>query len=198
MLSELTETHKEPKTFEAAAVAGHDLQVAVKGHQPSLRRAVAHLAQTAPALDRHSRLDLDRRRHTPRTVCVFAAQGLPGPWAAHLAAVVQVQQLTDAFCPQSGRWRRRHETRYNVCTSATVFAAAIWGHWGIENRLHDVKDMTLREDASRIRQHPGIFARLRSFALNLLRANGESNISLATYQNALDIDRVLHYVGVLR
>jgi predicted transposase YbfD/YdcC len=189
------------KTFEAAAPAGHDLRVQVKGNQPSLRRAVAHLAQTAPVLDQHTQTALDRRRHTQRTVRVFAAQGLPNTWAAHMAAVVQVQRFTDAFCTQTGRWRHSHETRYYVCNrlaSATVFAAAIRGHWGIENRVHSVKDVTLHEDASRIRQHPGIFARLRSFALNLLRANGESNISLATYQNALDIDRVLHYVGVLR
>jgi hypothetical protein len=59
-------------------------------------------------------------------------------------------------------------------------------------------DVTLCEDASRIRQNPGLFARLRSFALNLLRANGETNISLALYDNALNIDRVLQYVGVLR
>ena len=89
----------------------------------------------------------------------------------------------------------------HVCSrldSATAFAEALRGHWGIENRVHYVKDVTLHEDASRLRQNPGRFARLRSFALNLLRANGESNISLALYDNALNIDRVLQYVGVLR
>jgi hypothetical protein len=48
-----------------------------------------------------------------------------------------------------------------------------------------------REDDSRIRTKPGLFARLRSFALNLLRANGVGNVSEALYANALSLDRLL-------
>ncbi len=33
------------------------------------------------------------------------------------------------------------------------------------------RDVTLGEDASRIRINPGVFARLRSFAFNILKAN---------------------------
>ena len=71
--------------------------------------------------------------------------------------------------------------------------AAVRGHWGIENRNHYVRDCSLGEDASRIRHKPGIFARLRSFALNILRANGVSNVSEALYTNALSLDRLLAY-----
>ena len=35
---------------------------------------------------------------------------------------------------------------------------------------------------------PGIFARFRSFALNILRANGVDNVSEAIYTNALSLD----------
>ena len=49
------------------------------------------------------------------------------------------------------------------------------------------------EDASRIRINPGIFARARSFALNILHANGEKNIADALWRNALDIKRTLVY-----
>jgi hypothetical protein len=131
----------------------------------------------------------------------LAAHDLPAPWAEPIAAVVQVQRLTDTFNTASGGWRGSRETRYDVCSrlaSAAVLAQAIRGHGGIENRVPYVKDVTLQEDARRIRQNPGIFARLRSFALNLLRANGETHIRVATYDNALHIDRVLQYVGVLR
>ena len=53
--------------------------------------------------------------------------------------------------------------------------------WGIENRLHDVRDVTLGEDASRIRRNPGLFALPHRFTLNLLRFNGVTQISLGLY-----------------
>ena len=46
-----------------------------------------------------------------------------------------------------------------------------------QNGLHYVRDVTLREDASRIRINPGIFARLRSFAYNIIRFNQRASIA---------------------
>ena len=50
------------------------------------------------------------------------------------------------------------------------FAKAIRGHWGIENRLHWVLDVTFRDDDSRVRkdQAPKNFAVLKHAAMNLL------------------------------
>ena len=55
------------------------------------------------------------------------------------------------------------------------------------------RDRTLGEDAGRIRRKPGIVARLRSFALNILRAHGVTNVSEALYTNALSLDHLLNY-----
>ena len=63
--------------------------------------------------------------------------------------------------------------------------------WDIENRAHYVRDVTLGEDASRIRTRPGMMARIRSVALNVLRANGVQNVSLALYANAVSFDHLL-------
>ena len=49
------------------------------------------------------------------------------------------------------------------------------------------------QDHSRIRIKPGHFARLRSFALNILRANGAQNISRELYINALNLNHALAY-----
>jgi predicted transposase YbfD/YdcC len=65
----------------------------------------------------------------------------------------------------------------NVALSAAQSAKAIRDHWHIENRSHYVRDGSFAEDASRIRCNPGIFARLRSFAANILRFNGIHNVS---------------------
>lgn len=137
-----------------------------------------------------------------RAVTVFDATPLLAehpPWSPLVAAVIQVHRRTDCFETRTGDWKVRAETAYYVATDqhpAAVFAELIRGHWGIENRHHYVRDVTLREDASRIRRNPGIFARLRSFTLNILRKNKIINISEALYDNALRLDNLRHYVGV--
>lgn len=58
----------------------------------------------------------------------------------------------------------------------------IWrGHWGIENRLHWVRDVTFDEDRSQVRTGaaPQIMAALRNTAIGLLRLAGFPNIAEA-------------------
>ena len=73
---------------------------------------------------------------------------------------------------------------------ATI-AAWVQGHWGIENRLHYVRDVTFAEDASRIRtgSGPRIMATLRNLAIALLRTTGHTNIAHTTRHHAHKPDR---------
>jgi hypothetical protein len=89
-------------------------------------------------------------------------------------------------------WQRREEVSFYVRFTA-ISAESIRGDWGVENRNHYVHDIAMLEDASHIRANPGIFAGARSFALNILRANGENNIADALWCNALHINRRLEY-----
>jgi len=58
-------------------------------------------------------------------------------------------------------------------------------HWGVENRLFWVRDVTLGEDACRVRSGsaPQILAGLRNAVLRLIRRNGPVNVaaSLRSY-----------------
>ncbi len=64
---------------------------------------------------------------------------------------------------------------------AALLARAIRGHWGIENRLHWVRDVTFSEDGSRVRaEHaPENLALVRHLALNLLRRDPTRRIGIA-------------------
>ena len=111
-----------------------------------------------------------------------------------IACAARVSRLSWCKDTRTGLWRPRREVAYYVSQvrlDAEDFGWAVRAHWGIENRDHHVRDRILREDDSRIRRQPGIFARLRSFALNILRANGVGNVSEAIYTNALSLDRLL-------
>ena len=65
----------------------------------------------------------------------------------------------------------------NSPISARHAATAIRCHWHVENSLHYTRDVTFQEDQSRIRHNPGVFARLRSFAYNILRRNQTSTFN---------------------
>src|ERR1019366_8249253 len=68
-----------------------------------------------------------------------------------------------AFQPATGLWKTSAETSFylsNRPIDANHAADAIRKHWRIENKLHYTRDVTLCEDASRIRKNPGVFARM--------------------------------------
>ena len=48
-----------------------------------------------------------------------------------------------------------------------------------------MRDGSFAEDASRIRKSPGVFARLRSFAANILRFNQTKNMANTRYRIAI-------------
>lgn len=59
---------------------------------------------------------------------------------------------------------------------------ALWRqHWLIENALHYVRDVTLGEDASRVRKHhaPQTFAAIRNLVIATARRAGFTNITQA-------------------
>ena len=170
----------------------------VKDNQPRLRDALVALCAERDPVDRHETADRARHgRQEHRRVEVFAvADQLPPEWRGTIACAARISRLSWCKDTRAGLWRQRREVAYYACQvplDARAWAAAVRGHWGIENRNHHVRDRTLGEDASRIRRRPGVFARLRSFALNVLRANGVGNVSEAVYVNALCLDRLLAY-----
>jgi hypothetical protein len=172
--------------------------VRVKANQPGLHDAVTQLCAEREPSDRLETVDRGRHgRQEHRRVEVFAvADQLPPEWRGTIARAARVSRLSWCKDTRAGLWRPRREVAYYVSQvplDAADFGRAVRSHWGIENRDHHVRDRVLREDDSRIRRRPGVFARLRSFALNILRAGGVGNVSEAVYVNALSLDRLLAY-----
>ena len=170
------------KTFEAAAAAKAHLIVQIKDNQPNLYREVEAVCAVAEPLSSERSVDKNRRnRDETRAVAVFEARpAVAGTeWAPHVAAIIRVERTVHHFQPATGRWKSSFETSFYLSSrplEAKTAATAVREHWGIENTSHYSRDVTFREDASRIRKNPGIFARLRSFAYNILKSNQTDTI----------------------
>lgn len=79
------------------------------------------------------------------------------------------------------------ETTYYITSlpperaDAARLLTLIRGHWGIENRLHYVRDVTFDEDRSAVRSGaaPQVMAAARNLVLALLRRQRHQNIAAA-------------------
>ncbi|MEV4571530.1 ISAs1 family transposase [Nonomuraea sp. NPDC049419] len=161
------------------AAGGHYLFI-VKGNQPTLQRRLKALPWREAILNDRTDETGHGRREIRRMKLCTVRPGLPFP---HAAQAIQVK-------------RRRTDHRTGKTTIVTTYAltslppgrithsqlaALIRGHWSIE-ALHHIRDVTYREDASRVRTGaaPRIMAGLRNLAIGLARLIGWTNIAAAT------------------
>ena len=190
------------KTTETVIESNNDLLVQLKCNQPSLHDAMVEHTQKQSPDDTDRMHDQGKRnRIETRDASIWSLPLESGTeyWHHHFKTLVCIHRVVDRFDTRKKDWRRTKETAYYLCTreiNAKEANQVVRNHWGVENRIHHVRDTRMDEDASRIRKNPCIFGLLRSFALNLMRFNKIENISLALYDNALSLDRVLDYQGI--
>ncbi|MGZ3347308.1 MAG: ISAs1 family transposase [Caulobacteraceae bacterium] len=74
------------------------------------------------------------------------------------------------------------------------------GHWSIENRSHHVRDVTMGEDASRIRKGSGpqVMAAVRNATIGFLRLMGVTNIAEALRRNASRVGDLFAKLGIVK
>ncbi|MQY40275.1 ISAs1 family transposase ISBli27 [Streptomyces sp. RB17] len=81
--------------------------------------------------------------------------------------------------------------------SAPEIAHRVRDHWGIENKIHHVRDTVFAEDASRVRTDtaPRAMAALRNLAISALRLGGCDNIAAGLRKHGRDATRPLATLG---
>lgn len=165
----------------------------LKGNQPELLAGVALLFEhpvSPPTVVRQ------RGRHGDRLEGrELELSSDLNAWA-HWPGLAQVGRLTSL--------RRRKgettlETSYLITSlsaqqaSPAQLLALVRGHWGIENRVHWVRDVTFDEDRCQIRTGaaPQVMAALRNLVIGLFRLRGVTNIAAALRTHAWHAQRAL-------
>jgi len=82
--------------------------------------------------------------------------------------------------------------------SPAHLAGYVRGHWTIENKVHWVRDVTFREDSSRVRTgpRPRIMATLRNLAIGLIRQAGYTKIAATIRTIKYDTALLLAVLGL--
>ena len=134
------------------------------------------------------------RTETRTLKVVTAPRGIGFPHARQAIQITR-ERVT-------GTGERSAEIIYAICSATfelarpNMIAAWLRDHWGIENAVHWVRDVTFDEDRSTVRTGtaPQVLASLRNTAMNLHRLHGADNIAEACRTTAFSTDRGLSLI----
>src|SRR5208282_1301118 len=163
---------------------------AVTDNQPTLLQQAEALCASRHPESSDTSVTKGRNRRETRTADVFSTARAMAEteWNSLIKRFVRVTRDVLHRSAKTGLWSSTSEVAYypaNFRLSARPAAIAIRHHWHIENTLHHTRGVTFQEDQSRIRHNPGVFARLRSFAYNVLCRNQTSTFNQDRYAAAL-------------
>lgn len=181
------------KTCRLILESGNDYVIAVKGNQPKLEQHIKKVATQYAPKTRYITREETRDRVTTRTVEVFHnLTGIHPQWKG-IQSLIRVDRIG------TRRKKPYHETVHyisNLRLTAQDFSQGIRGHWGIENRLHWVKDVIFKEDSSTISQGhaPSNLSLVRAIAINLLRQNGYDSITTGKRLLSNKLDKLLSFM----
>lgn len=183
------------KTTEIIINTNNHYLIGVKKNQKTLYTQIEALTANRQSADsRFVELLKTKGRTERREVWVCAATGDFSEGWIGLKQVIKVQRRV------KDKGRIRQEDAFYISSlevNAQVFCRGIKSHWSIENNLHWVKDVTFKEDASRIRtanapQNTSIF---RNISINLFRTNDYKNLAQAQRLVANDINKLKQLIN---
>ena len=182
--------HCQKKTFEVVAQAQAQAIIQLKDNQPTLMNNVESACASQHPTSSDTSVTKARNRRETRTVDVFRATHAVAntEWKHLIKGIVRVTREVLHRSAKTGLWSSTSEVAYYLAgfnSSASHAGIAIRNHWHIESTLHYTRDVTFREDHSRIRCNPGVFARIRSFGYNILRRNQTRTFNQDRYAAAL-------------
>ncbi len=168
---------------------GNDYVAAVKANQPRLLAQLETKAEHTQSEERFVDVEKTRGRIICRIVNVFSdISGIERDWAG-LKSLVQVERIG---IRQGQPYQQTSYYISSLSAATPQLAQVIRSHWGIENRLHWVKDVVFGEDAAPFRHYNAAtnWSFIRTIVINIARKHGYDSLTKAERFLSHDIDKL--------
>lgn len=165
------------KTIDLIIETANHYIAQVKGNQPKLYQGIQQAIVDQKPLSYYEEHEKGHGRDTSWYVSVYNAldDEKAAEWKG-LSRFIQVHRVSTSQGIEVHSDRLYISDLYH--SDAGFFHKGIRGHWGIENRLHYVKDVVHQEDGNQIKTSNGPVnaAVLSTIAMNIHRKNGNDSI----------------------
>ena len=168
--------------------SNNDYLIGVKKNQPTLYHQIETIiADKNNQSSSYTTLEINKGRTELRHTMVSNNIGIISKGWKGLQQIIGVHRIVKE------KTKTREETAYFISSkneNAFLYEEGIRSHWEIENSLHWVKDVTLKEDASKIQKGnaPQNISTIKNIGINIFRGNNYKNIVQAMRLVANDID----------
>lgn len=167
--------------------SNNDYLIGVKKNQPTLYHQIETIiADKTNQNSSYTTLEISKGRTELRHTMVSNKTDIISKDWKGLQQIIGVHRIVKE------KTKTREETAYFISSkneNAFLYEEGIRSHWEIENSLHWVKDVTLKEDASKIKMGnaPQNISTIKNISMNILRTNEYDNMAQAMRLVANDI-----------
>lgn len=183
------------KTLKVILDSQNNYLVKVKANQPSLLSSIKEIIETSSSLSSFTEEQTKRGRKEKRITKIYLPTSkIPDGWYG-LNRIIQVERNFESK-------KAFHQTQSFYISSlltndAAIFSKGIRGHWLIENRLHWVKDVILKEDTTRHKSGNAAknMSIIRNIAINIIRENGYESAKYATLFFASNVKELFKIIS---
>jgi hypothetical protein len=185
-----------PKKTTAVIIdSNNDYLIGVKKNQPILYHQIEGIiADKNKQCSSYTTLEANRGRIELRhTVVSNSIELISREWTG-LRQVIGVHRVVIE------KGKQREEMAYFISSrngNAFLYEEGVRSHWQIENSLHWVKDVTLKEDASKIRSGnaPQNISTIKNMGINIFRQNNYGGIAEGIRMVSNDINTLYNLIA---
>lgn len=176
--------------------SGNEYVIQVKGNQPKLLSAIIKTISENIPVNTDEAKEKNRGRIEHRKVYVYT--NIEDPIYSQWYGIKKIIHVVSKGIRSNKAYNEeRFYIASKVTQSAKLYNEGIREHWGIENRLHWVKDKIMNEDKSMVLdlKRSENMSIIRNIVINLYRMSGYTSIKYAfeTFTNKIESCRNIIY-----